>query len=109
MAGNELKRAGNGMEELHAGMLGHLAASLKWNVASSTHHWPCCPQKIQECCICQIINRVGKSVGQKGYELETSKFLYLSSFCSTSKITLFYVAKVMILLRLLQSQQSQIS
>ena len=42
MAGNELKRAGNGMEELHARMLGHLAASLKWNVASSTHHWPCC-------------------------------------------------------------------
>lgn len=65
MAGNELKRAGNGMEELHAGMLGHLAASLKWNVASSTHHWPCCPQKIQECCICQIINRVGKSVGKR--------------------------------------------
>ena len=42
MAGNELKRTGNGMEELHAGMHGHLAASLKWNVASSTHHWPCC-------------------------------------------------------------------
>lgn len=42
MAGNELKIAGNGMEELHAGMLGHLAASLEWNVASSTHHWPCC-------------------------------------------------------------------
>ena len=41
MAGNELKRAGNGMEELQARMLGHLAASLKWNVASSTHHWPC--------------------------------------------------------------------
>lgn len=31
MAGNELKRAGNGMEELHARMLGHLAASLEWN------------------------------------------------------------------------------
>ena len=41
-AGNGLKRAGNGMEELHAMMLGHLAASLKCNVASSTHHWPCC-------------------------------------------------------------------
>ena len=93
MAGNELKRAGNGMEELHAGMLGPLAASLKWNVASSTHHWPCCPQKIQECCICQIINRVGKSVGQKGYELETSKFLFLSSFCSASKNSLFNICK----------------
>ena len=42
MAGNGLKRAGNGMEELHAMMLWHLAASLKCNVASSTHHWPCC-------------------------------------------------------------------
>ena len=40
-AGNELKRVENGMEELHAMMLGHLAASLEWNVASSTHHWPC--------------------------------------------------------------------
>lgn len=42
MAGNEMKRAGNGMEELHTMMLWHLAASLKCNVASSTHHWPCC-------------------------------------------------------------------
>lgn len=40
--GNELKRAENGMEELHAMMLGHLAASLKCNVASSTSYWPCC-------------------------------------------------------------------
>ena len=30
------------MEELHAMMLGHLAASLKCNVASSTRYWPCC-------------------------------------------------------------------
>lgn len=41
MAGNGLKGAGNGMEELHAMVLGHLAASLKCNVASSTHR-PCC-------------------------------------------------------------------
>jgi len=41
-AGEELKRAENGMEELHAIMLGLLAASLKCNVASSAHYWPCC-------------------------------------------------------------------
>ena len=41
-AGEELKRAENGMEELHAMMLGLLAASLKCNVASSAHYWPCC-------------------------------------------------------------------
>jgi hypothetical protein len=41
-AGDEWKRAENGMEELHAMMPEHLAASLKWNVASSTHYWPCC-------------------------------------------------------------------
>lgn len=53
---------------------------------------------IQKYCIYHIINRVGNGVGQKGYELGTSKFLFLSSFCSASKITLFYVAKIMILL-----------
>ena len=42
MADEELKRAENGMEELHAMMLGLLAASLKCNVASSAHYWPCC-------------------------------------------------------------------
>ena len=52
-----------------------------------------CPQKIQESCIFQIINRVGKIVEQKGYELETSEFLFLSSFCSTSKITLFMLQR----------------
>ena len=45
MAGNEVKRVENGMEELHAMMPEHLAASLKWNVASSTHYWPCCARK----------------------------------------------------------------
>lgn len=57
-----------------------------------------CHQKIQKQCISQVINRLVKKVGRKGYELETSKFLFLSSFCSASKITLFYVAKIMILL-----------
>lgn len=52
-----------------------------------------CPQKVQETCIFQIINRAGKSVGQKGYELETSKFLFLSSFCSASKNSLFNICK----------------
>ena len=51
------------------------------------------PQKVQETCIFQIINRAGKSVGQKGYELETSKFLFLSSFCSASKNSLFNICK----------------
>ena len=50
-------------------------------------------QKVQETCIFQIINRAGKSVGQKGYELETSKFLFLSSFCSASKNSLFNICK----------------
>ena len=76
---------------------------LKYPLEYPSNHIPLksydriCPQKIQKHCISQVINRVGKSVGQKGYELETSEFLFLSSFCSTSKITLFYVAKIMIL------------
>lgn len=52
-----------------------------------------CQEKVQETCIFQIINRAGKSVGQKGYELETSKFLFLSSFCSASKNSLFNICK----------------
>lgn len=72
-----------------------------WNAYTILFDWftyTIRPQKIQEYCICQIINRVGKGAGQKGYELETSKFLFLSSFCSASKITLFYVVKIMIFL-----------
>ena len=34
-------------------------------------------------------------MGQKGYELETSKFLFLSSFCRASKNSLFYICKDM--------------
>ena len=48
-AGEELKRAENGMEELHAMMLGLLAASLKCNVASSAHYWPCCARNNLTC------------------------------------------------------------
>lgn len=56
MAGNGLKIAGNGMEELQAMMLGHLATSLKCNVASSTHHWPCCARNDQTSLPCHSLS-----------------------------------------------------
>ena len=45
------------------------------------------PQKISEFYIFQIINRITPNKEEKGYDLETSVFLFLSLFCNASKTT----------------------
>ena len=51
------------------------------------HRNALCPQKIQDICIFQIVNKIRINKGQMGYEMETSEFLLLSLFCITSKST----------------------
>ena len=43
--------------------------------------------KISEFYIFQIINRITPNKEEKGYDLETSEFLFLSLFCNASKTT----------------------
>lgn len=49
------------------------------------HRNALCPQKIQDICIFQIVNKIRINKGQMGYEMETSEFLSNSLFCNAQK------------------------